>query len=362
MESFKEPDYANLSFEQLAKDDPEFAEPYKSNKSWMDFQNPQMVKQLTKSLLKRDFHLNLELPEDRLCPPVPIRYEYIQYISSLLDTTPPSLSQSPDPNRQVVGIDIGVGASCIYPLLGCAAHPNWRFKGTDIDLNNLFYARRNVEINHLNTRISVLDVSKEQRLLPWERMFPEAVGDGDVKVDFVMCNPPFYESKEAMEKTFSKESPPSAVCTGAEVEMICEGGDAGFASRILEESVELGEKVQWYTAMMGRLESVEGLVKKLKEKGCRNWVVGMLKPGGKTRRWVVGWSWGDLRPSNVSRQICEWHIDLENRGALADEFSYRASRGGISRIRSSCHFLRSFMLIANRRFKLKTWATQSIKR
>lgn len=255
---------------------------------------------MTKSLLKRDFALKLELPDDRLCPPVPIRYQYIQFIASLLNTTHPSLSESPDPTRPTLGIDIGVGASCIYPLLGCAAHPNWRFKGTDIDLTNLFYARKNVETNNLKTRISVLDVSKEQRLLPWEKLFPEFDGGGEGTADFVMCNPPFYESKEAMEKTFSKESSPSAVCTGAEVEMICEGGDAGFTSRILEESVRLGEKVQWYTVMMGRLESVEVTVKKLKEKECHNWVLGTLKPGGKTRRWVVGWSWGDLRPSNVS--------------------------------------------------------------
>ena len=26
--------------------------------------------------------------------------------------------------------DSGVGASCIYPLLGCARHENWEFIGT----------------------------------------------------------------------------------------------------------------------------------------------------------------------------------------------------------------------------------------
>lgn len=29
-----------------------------------------------------------------------------------------------------MGLDIGVGASCIYGLLGCSQRPNWRFAGT----------------------------------------------------------------------------------------------------------------------------------------------------------------------------------------------------------------------------------------
>lgn len=156
-----------------------------------------------------------------------------------------------------------------------------------------------MEANSLQSRITVLDVVVEEKLLPWERLVPPGTEGTDV-VRFVMCNPPFYESKEAMSKTISKDSMPSAVCTGAEVEMICDGGDVGFAMRILEESVLLGQKVQWYSCMLGRLESVQVLVTKLKDKGCQNWVVATLVPGKKTRRWVVGWSWGDLRPDNVS--------------------------------------------------------------
>lgn len=36
----------------------------------LDFSNPESVEQLTKSLLKRDFGLKIELSPDRLCPPV----------------------------------------------------------------------------------------------------------------------------------------------------------------------------------------------------------------------------------------------------------------------------------------------------
>lgn len=35
-----------------------------------DFTDPKAVMQLTKTLLQLDFNLKLELPENRLCPPV----------------------------------------------------------------------------------------------------------------------------------------------------------------------------------------------------------------------------------------------------------------------------------------------------
>lgn len=119
-------------------------------------------------------------------------------------------------------------------------------------------------------------------------------------VSFTMCNPPFYTSKEDMHKSYAeKGEAPNAVCTGAEVEMITEGGDGGFVVRMVEESRTLGGKVKWYTSMLGKLSSAKAVVERLKELGCRNWAVGLLGAGGKTRRWVVGWSWGDLRPALV---------------------------------------------------------------
>jgi 23S rRNA (adenine1618-N6)-methyltransferase len=121
------------------------------------------------------------------------------------------------------------------------------------------------------------------------------------KIDFVMCNPPFFTSEDDMMATWTnKSNPPSAVCTGAPVEMITSGGDFGFALRIVEESREHQKRVQWYTCMLGKLQSAIDLVSHLKEIDCGNWAVGTLIAGSKTRRWVVGWSWDGLRPSNVS--------------------------------------------------------------
>ncbi|KAL9116824.1 MAG: hypothetical protein Q9187_006646 [Circinaria calcarea] len=76
----------DVDFSALALQDPEFNKHLKFN-GQLDFSNPEAVQQLTKSLLKRDFGLQIELPDDRLCPPVPNRYYYILWVQELLDST-----------------------------------------------------------------------------------------------------------------------------------------------------------------------------------------------------------------------------------------------------------------------------------
>jgi 23S rRNA (adenine1618-N6)-methyltransferase len=165
--------------------------------------------------------------------------------------------------------------------------------GSDIDTHSLDDAQRNVDDNKLSSRIKLRLSSPEDPLIPLDKL-------GIDRLDFVMCNPPFYSSEEDMARAYGiKEMPPSAVCTGSTNEMICEGGDVGFVSRILEESLVLRERVQWYSSMLGRLASLQQLVAKLREHGVTNFAVTNLKAGHKTRRWAVAWSFCDLRPANA---------------------------------------------------------------
>jgi 23S rRNA (adenine1618-N6)-methyltransferase len=94
--------------------------------------------------------------------------------------------------------------------------------------------------------------------------------------------------------------------------MICPGGDAGFVLRMVEESRQLKDTVRWYTSMLGKLSSVHQVIDRLKEIGINNWAVTLLRAGNKTRRWAVGWSYGNRRPSNVSIQrllICNYETN-----------------------------------------------------
>lgn len=111
-----------------------------------------------------------------------------------------------------------------------------------------------------------------------------------------MCNPPFYDSAASLlASAAAKTLPPSSACTGTPGEMVYEdGGELGFARRMLEESLVFRERVGWYTTLFGKLASVGGFVECLKREGVENWVIGEMVQGT-TRRWVVAWSYGDRR-------------------------------------------------------------------
>ncbi|RMY69489.1 hypothetical protein D0863_06422 [Hortaea werneckii] len=284
----------DVDFDVLAAKDPEFAAICKvsKHKRWVDFQDPKVVKQLTNSLLKHDFGLELQLPDDRLCPLVPVRWNYIRWIQELLDTTSDTYSDRYDPEREVKGLDIGVGASCIYGLLASKTRPKWRMAGIDIDAHSLKHARVNVESNNLADRIHLVQTDLNDPLIPLKQMQCETL-------DFVMTNPPFYDSMQDMQSSYTnKHAPPSAICTGSENEMICPGGDVGFVTRIFDESLQIRDRVQWYTAMLGKMSSLQRIVSKLKENGVSNFAVTCLQAGHRTKRWAVAWSFRDFRPRN----------------------------------------------------------------
>ncbi|OBT43471.1 hypothetical protein VE00_06156 [Pseudogymnoascus sp. WSF 3629] len=258
----------------------------------VDFSDPESVQQLTKSLLKRDFGLKLDLPPDRLCPAVPNRLNYLLWIQDLLDTSnpSPSLTDTHDPSRPVIGLDVGTGASAIYPLIGCAHYPTWRFACTDTDPHSFTFARQNITQNNLSTRIRLLQTDPDGPLLPLDDL-------GLDTIDFTLTNPPFFTSpSDLLASATLKSRPPSSVCTGAPSEMVTPGGETAFVGRMIAESVPLGQRVRWFTAQLGKLGSVATVIAELKKSGVKNWAVGELVQG-RTKRWVVGWSWVGWRPA-----------------------------------------------------------------
>ncbi|KAI9839098.1 MAG: hypothetical protein M1837_002237 [Sclerophora amabilis] len=227
--------------------------------------------------------------------PEAVHLNYILWVQDLLDTTSDKYIDRYDASREVVGLDIGTGASCIYPLLGCVQRPKWRFAATDIDDNSLQTAQKNVENNKFQSRVRLVKTSIEDALIPLG-----SIGiDG---IDFTMCNPPFYASKEEMISSANdKQRPPFSACTGAEVEMVTTGGEVAFVQRMIRESLDLRERVEWYSTMLGKLSSVFTTVERLREIGIENYAVTEFVQGSKTRRWAIAWSWGDMRPSMVRR-------------------------------------------------------------
>ncbi|KAI1799673.1 hypothetical protein F4811DRAFT_565361 [Daldinia bambusicola] len=289
-----------LDFRALGQHDPEF-EAVLERSSHIDFNNPKSVMQLTKTLLKRDFGLAVDLPLDRLCPPVPNRHNYILWLKDLLDSSSPPCFGTGKllSTRQVIGLDIGTGASLIYPLLGCAQRPSWSFIATDVDAKSLSYARKNVNLNNMQSRIRVVSRTITDCLIPLDELGLESI-------DFTMVNPPFYSSKiELTDLAKQKSRPPNSACTGAPIEMVCAGGEIGFIQRMIDESLVLKQRVQWYTCMLGKQSSLEVLVGILKSHGVTNYAVTAFVQGNKTRRWAIGWSFGYRRPCLSTSRGCE---------------------------------------------------------
>lgn len=161
----------------------------------------------------------------------------------------------------------------------------------DIDKKSLEYARKNVKLNGLEGRINVVSRNPTESLIPLDDLEIDSIG-------FCMTNPPFYESEEEMLRSANQKSrPPSTTCTGVKTEMVTEGGEVGFVERILEESLVLRKRVQWYTSMFGFSSSVTRLLEKLKDHRIDNYAVTEFVQGNKTRRWAVAWSFQSMRPT-----------------------------------------------------------------
>lgn len=198
----------------------------------------------------------------------------------------------------------GTGASCIYPLLGCATRSEWSFIATEIDQFSFNKARENVSLNDLSNRINVSHVNENDPIIPLD-------GFAKDRIHFTMCNPPFFSStKEMQAGTAFKKQPPATVCTGSEQEMIYpDGGEFGFVSRIIEESLNLKDRVRWYTSLLGKLQSVRAIITKIKELGVNNWAVCCIETGSKTKRWAVAWSFTDRRPEAVGSYFMNFFKD-----------------------------------------------------
>ncbi|EPX73070.1 DUF890 family protein [Schizosaccharomyces octosporus yFS286] len=297
----------HLNFQKLSQEYP----PLQSflQEGHIDFWNEDAVLTLTKAILKVYFALELCLPKNRLCPMVPNRVLYLDYVQKLLQSTMDDFD-----NEKVTGLDIGTGASCIYPLLGCRLF-SFSFLGTEIDSSSYDAACSNVSDNHLEDKIRLENRCKTDALL-------SSCPTGQ-EFTFVMCNPPFYGSDE--ELINYKDSLPNSVCTGNENEMITEGGEVEFARRILRES-KYRREILWFTCLLGKKSSLADLIHDLRDEKIDNYGIYEIY-AGKTKRWILSWSFSNRRPPNhlirpkffsipkllPRKTLYEWNVTMDKQ-------------------------------------------------
>ena len=104
--------------------------PYDAAELTIDFADPAAVKTLNAALLSHFYGVaHWDIPAHYLCPPIPGRADYLHHVADLLAAG--NGGGIPRGNATRI-LDIGVGANCIYPLIGQHEY-GWRFVGTDID-------------------------------------------------------------------------------------------------------------------------------------------------------------------------------------------------------------------------------------
>lgn len=255
----------------------------------VNFKEPEAVRALTCTLLKEDFGLTIEIPLERLIPTVPLRLNYIHWVEDLIDG-------QKQPRR---GIDIGTGASCIYPLLGATMN-GWYFLATEVDDICFDYATKNVEQNNMSDLIKVVKVPQKTLLMDALKEETEIV------YDFCMCNPPFFANQleaKGVNSRNSRRPPPSSVNTGGVTEIMAEGGELEFVKRIIHDSLQLKRRLRWYSCMLGKKCSLAPLKEELRKQGVPK-VTHTEFCQGRTMRWALAWSFYDdvIVPSPPSKK------------------------------------------------------------
>ena len=255
----------------------------------IDFSNPEAVKALNKSLLITYYKVkNWDIPDNYLCPPIPGRADYIHSVADLLA----SCNNGVIPEGAVIqGLDIGVGANCLYPILGNAIY-GWSFVGTDIDDIAIENCSTIIELNpHLVDAIS-LQQQTEARFIFKNIITPED------KFDFILCNPPFHTSQEEATKGSIrkvnnlekiKTTKPVLNFGGQNAELWCEGGEFRFISQMIYESAKYPMQCLWFTTLVAKQSHLKSIYKVLNKVNAVSIKTIDMAQGQKTSR-ILAWT------------------------------------------------------------------------
>jgi 23S rRNA (adenine1618-N6)-methyltransferase len=265
----------------------------------IDFANAQAVRALNRALLKDCYGVaGWDIPPAYLCPPIPGRADYLHVIADLLAGDNDGVIAR---GALVRGLDIGVGANGVYPLIGHSEY-GWSFVGSDIDALALASLQRVVDAN------AGLREFIELRLQSSPEKIFSGVLQGNEVFDFTLCNPPFHASlDEAQEgsarkwrnlgktpvgKSAKSDSTPSLNFGGQEAELWYPGGELAFVRRMIAESALFPARCRWFTTLVSKAASLPAVYTALRQAGVREWQTLDMAQGQKKSR-VVAWTFLD---------------------------------------------------------------------
>uniref|UniRef100_A0A060T3M9 ARAD1A17270p n=1 Tax=Blastobotrys adeninivorans TaxID=409370 RepID=A0A060T3M9_BLAAD len=268
---------------------------YVQDGGYFDYSSLEANYVLAETLLECYFDLSIKLSRDHLCPRIANRLDYVLWICRVAGV---------GSRDSITAIDIGVGASCIYPLLLTSVLRGCTVYGLDINDGSIDYAASIVRDNGLRDRIKLIK-KHPSPILGYDCEQLQSVFENPVK--FTMCNPPFYSSiQELQQSSQVKIQGPTTPLTAADSELFTSGGEEQFTLQMLKESLQHSggsgdlrglSKVEWFSTMVGKLSTLETLVQELRNSKIDNYAIHQINHG-KTRRWTIAWSFGTKRVSH----------------------------------------------------------------
>jgi len=279
-------------YKQLIDACPELAPFVKLNKyniESVDFADPVAVKMLNRAILKLNYQLEFwDIPEKYLCPPIPSRADYIFHAADLLASGNNRIIPT---GKTVSVLDIGVGANCIYPIIGHQTF-GWHFVGTDIDVAAIRIAQKILDSNvSLKGKIELRLQSKTSNI------FSNILKPGE-KFDLSICNPPFHSSQEEASEGSQRKSrnlnlkvekTQALNFGGQSSELICDGGEHEFLRRMVKQSSEIPDRVKWFTSLVSKKSNLPAIYKSLQKFGAKEVRTIEMVHGQKQSR-IVAWT------------------------------------------------------------------------
>ena len=249
----------------------------KSDRKSIDFGDSKAIIALNTALLKRTFDVNWELKPGHLCPALPGRLDYLIHVKYLLDA--PS-------EKPITMLDIGTGASLIYPLLATAAF-DWNCTASEVNIDSIEFAEKLLLLNP-NLKTTTL---RNQRFK--SKVFHHVVEENDY-FDLVVCNPPFYKTQSEAEqrnirknKNLHNNESISHNFGGHSNELWYKGGEEAFIKTMASESASYGSQVGWFTCLISNSEHVKILKRYVRKANPTELRVVEMEQGNKKSRFIA---------------------------------------------------------------------------
>jgi len=282
---------AGYDFKQLCKNSPDlkrFVSLNQYNDESIDFSDPDAVKALNKALLKYFYGVDhWDIPDGYLCPPIPGRADYIHYVADILA----GINNGNIPRGSKIQVlDIGMGANCIYPLIGSRVY-DWQFVGTDIDPVAIRSAQNIVSLNeYFQDKIEFRTQANKAHIF-------NGMIRRDEGFDITICNPPFHASlQEAQLSTAAKwkklglsKQTTALNFGGQKTELWCYGGEAGFIRRMVEQSAAFARQCLWFSTLVSKKDTLPVIYKALKNVNALDVKTITMAHGQKVSR-IVAWT------------------------------------------------------------------------